>query len=140
MLHACFISIATCFTHTLGHFITISGTNLLTRCRSASSCFLLFLVSEILHRKYSRNWTPKSRKSIFCRDAPEETRPDQRGAWGPPHHPQARPEGGRAWRGCGHPGPPLVLPFRLFIHFVEKTLGARSEIHEKFRRRRHRQP
>lgn len=40
-----------------GTFYAFSGTNILTRCLSASSYFLLFLVSEILHRKYSRNWT-----------------------------------------------------------------------------------
>src|SRR4051794_8889565 len=42
-----------------------SGTNLLTRCRSASSCFLLFFVSEKLHRKYSRNWTKQKPKFLF---------------------------------------------------------------------------
>src|SRR3954462_2140062 len=39
-----------------GTSYAFSGTNLLTSCRSASSCFLLFLVSEKLHMKYSRNW------------------------------------------------------------------------------------
>ena len=43
MLHACFIPIATCFVYTSWHFYAFSGTNLLTRCHSASSCFLLFL-------------------------------------------------------------------------------------------------
>jgi hypothetical protein len=43
MLHACFTPIALCFVYTLWHFNAFSGTNLLTRCHSASSCFLLFL-------------------------------------------------------------------------------------------------
>src|SRR4051812_15710886 len=40
MLHACFVSIPTCFMCTFIHFLAFSGTNILTRCRSASSCFL----------------------------------------------------------------------------------------------------
>jgi hypothetical protein len=43
MLHACFIPIALCFVYTSWHFYAFSGTNLLTRCHSASSCFLLVL-------------------------------------------------------------------------------------------------
>jgi hypothetical protein len=43
MLHACFTPIAFCFVYTSWHFYTFSRTNLLTRCHSASSCFLLFL-------------------------------------------------------------------------------------------------
>src|SRR6266480_3454470 len=39
MLHACFTPIALSFTTTLWHFYAISDTNLLTRCRSASSLF-----------------------------------------------------------------------------------------------------
>src|SRR6266480_7084953 len=39
MLHACFTPIGLSFTTTLWHFYAISDTNLLTRCRSASSLF-----------------------------------------------------------------------------------------------------
>jgi hypothetical protein len=39
MFHADIISIATCFGYTLYHFYAFSGTNLLTRCHSASSLF-----------------------------------------------------------------------------------------------------
>ncbi len=49
-------------------FYAFSGTNLLTRCHSASSCFLLFLVSEKLHRKYSRNLTKQIAKFLISRD------------------------------------------------------------------------
>jgi hypothetical protein len=37
MLHACFTPFASCFVYTSWHFYAISGTNLLTRCHSASS-------------------------------------------------------------------------------------------------------
>jgi hypothetical protein len=43
MLHACFTKIALCFVYTSWHFYAFSGTNLLTRCHSVSSYFLLFL-------------------------------------------------------------------------------------------------
>ena len=43
MLLACFTPILICFIHTSCTFYAFSGTNLLTRCRSACSCFLLFL-------------------------------------------------------------------------------------------------
>jgi hypothetical protein len=46
MLHACFIPIALCFVYTSWHFYAFSGTNLLTRCHSVSSCFLLFFVFQ----------------------------------------------------------------------------------------------
>src|SRR3954447_3861075 len=90
MLHACFVHIPTCFMCTFIHFLAFSGTNLLTRCRSASSCFLLSLVSEKFYRKYSRNGTRKKPKFLICR------REDgvRRGAEG-------RPQGGQTCPGRG---------------------------------------
>src|SRR3954447_6512609 len=55
MLHACFVYDPTCFMCIFIQYLSFSGTNLLTRCHSASSCFLLFCISEKLYRKYSRN-------------------------------------------------------------------------------------
>src|SRR3954467_6610240 len=66
MLHAWFTPIPICFMSTLWHYYAFSGTNLLTRCRSASSYFLLFLVSEKLYRKYSRNGTGQKPKFLIC--------------------------------------------------------------------------
>jgi hypothetical protein len=51
MLYACFTPIALCFIYTLWHFYAFSGTNLLTRCHSASSCFLLFFYSKFLPKE-----------------------------------------------------------------------------------------
>jgi hypothetical protein len=48
MLHAYFTPIALCFVYTSWHFYAFSGTNLLTRCHSASFCFLLFFYSRFL--------------------------------------------------------------------------------------------
>jgi hypothetical protein len=44
MLHACFTPFASCFVYTTWHFYAISGTNLLTRCHSASSLFSAIFV------------------------------------------------------------------------------------------------
>src|SRR3954471_3175532 len=43
MLHACFVYDPICFMCLFIQYLAFSGTNLLTRCHSASSCFLLFL-------------------------------------------------------------------------------------------------
>jgi hypothetical protein len=66
MFHACFTPIALCFVYTSWHFNAFSGTNLLTRCHSASSYFLLLLYFRKLYRKYSQNWTKRIPKSLFC--------------------------------------------------------------------------
>src|SRR5215217_5267426 len=80
MFHATLLTIPTCFIHTLYRFDAFSGTNLLTRCRSASSCFLLFLVSEILVTKYFRNWTKSTPRFLFCPEASRTPESRQRGA------------------------------------------------------------
>src|SRR5215217_2054147 len=91
MFHASFMTIPTCFVHTLYRFDAFSGTNLLTRCRSASSCFLLFLVSEILVRKYSRNRTKSTHSILEFHEASRTPESHQRRATGGPHARAARP-------------------------------------------------
>src|SRR6266480_1982649 len=140
MLHACSTPIALSFTIILWSFYAISDTNLLTTCHSASPCFLLFLVSEKLHRKYSRNWTKQKPKLLFFPEpsrAPKESCNQTRG-WS--HPPLARPGSGRAKGRCGPPAGPPTPSFRLYIAFVLKVTRQRLETPEKFRRRRHRQP
>src|SRR6188472_3180922 len=91
MFHACFIPTATCFVYTSCHFYAFSGTNLLTRCHSASSCFLLFLYSRKasleIFSELDETWTEPP---IFPtrRRNPEGT---WRGATWRPHHGAARP-------------------------------------------------
>src|SRR5215213_5229073 len=92
MFHATLLMIPTCFMHIICRIYAFSGTNLLTICRSASSCFLLFLVSEILVWKYSRNWTKSTPRFLFCPEASRTPESRQRGAtWGP-HMVAARPK------------------------------------------------
>ena len=132
--------IATCFPYVYTHFPTFSGTNLLTRCLVLVPCFLLFLVSEKLFWKYSRNWTARRPKSLFSPEASRSPKESPRRA--PGSHTMSRrgPTPGRAWTRCGPPGRPPMLPFRLFIPFLGKTLSTRSEFHEKFRSRHRHQP
>src|SRR6185369_6964235 len=119
MFHACFIPIATCFASTLYHFYTFFGTNRLTRCRSASSCFLLFCIPEKLVWKYSRNWTKLHGDSYFTRTQLKDERSNR-----------GEPPGGHThlghapWRALGWCGPLGALqppPFRLLILPDAKT-------------------
>ena len=124
MFHASFMTTPTCFVHILYRFDVFSGTNLLTRCRSASSCFLLFLVSKILERKYSRNWTKSTPGILFFPEASRAPKRGQRGANGAPPHMVARPRRGRAPLWCGSPLAPLRLSFGVLEHSGEnKALG-----------------
>jgi hypothetical protein len=52
MLHACFTPIALCFVYTSWHFYAFSGTNLLTRCHSAS---FLFSAVFVFQKSYTGN-------------------------------------------------------------------------------------
>ena len=93
MFPACFISNATCFASTLCHFYTFFGTNLLTRCRSASSCFLLFLYSRKASLEIFSELDETSRGSLFYQNTPEGPKEQRRGATGAPHATRARPRG-----------------------------------------------
>jgi hypothetical protein len=52
MLHACFYTICFIFCYTSWHFYAFSGTNLLTRCHSASS---LFSAVFVFQKSYTGN-------------------------------------------------------------------------------------
>jgi hypothetical protein len=77
MLHACFYTICLVFRYTSWRFYAISGTNLLTRCHSASS---LFSVVFVFQKSYTGNILGiernKFRNSYFTRMKDE----DQTGA------------------------------------------------------------
>jgi hypothetical protein len=115
------------FVYTSWHFYAFSGTNLLTRCHSASSLFFCyFCVSEKLYRKYSWNWTKQKLKSL---NTWHEDGVQRRAGGGPEaghtiwwHAPPL----GRATRGCDRLVHPLTSPFCLYILLIEKTLGAQT--------------
>jgi hypothetical protein len=91
MFYAYFIPIALCFVYTLCHFYAFSRTNLLTRCHSISSCFLLFLYfKKILEEIFSELDKTKAEVLIYLtrRQCPKETRSQARRR---PHHRVAWP-------------------------------------------------
>jgi hypothetical protein len=95
-----------CFDDTSWHFYAFSGTNLLTRCHSASSCFLQFLCfRKVTQEIFLELDETKAEVPIFpdTRRSPKQRR---RGARGRPHHAMARatpmPHRVMVWA----PGPP----------------------------------
>jgi hypothetical protein len=68
MLNACFTPFASYFVYTSWHFYAISGTNLLTRCHSASSLFFAIFVFQ---KSYTENilgiGKTEDRNSYFSR-------------------------------------------------------------------------
>jgi hypothetical protein len=91
MLHACLDTICFVFCYTSWHFYAFSGTNLLTRCHSASSMFSVIFVFQ---KSYTENilgiGRNKSQTSYFYRSF-AKTEDETEGARGQPHHRVARP-------------------------------------------------
>src|SRR3954447_10534001 len=122
MLHACLLPITLCFTGTYWCFYGFSATNILTKCHSASFCFLLFFIPEKLQKKYSRN-RKGSYFTKFHTERVQEPEGGTRGGLVGPHHPQARPSlAGRARARCGPPEHLPAPPFRLLLPPGLKTL------------------
>jgi hypothetical protein len=123
MLHACLYTILFVFCYTSWHFYAFSGTNLLTRCHSASS---LFSVVFVFQKSYTGNilgiGRNKSQTFYFFLKHNEVRRWDEGG-------PGARLTLGwrglhlaRATRGWDHLVHPLTPPFRLYIPLDGKNL------------------
>jgi hypothetical protein len=76
---------ALCFVYTSWRFYAFSGTNLLTRCHSASSCFLLFLCfRKVIQEIFSELDETKPEPPIFP-DARRSLKESRRGARDQPH-------------------------------------------------------
>jgi hypothetical protein len=102
MLHACSYTICLVFCYTSWCFYAFSGTNLLTRCHSASS---LFSAVFVFQKSYTGNilgiGRNKSQTSYFYRSF-VKTKDEMEGGQGPASPPGARPS---PW-----PRPPVVRP------------------------------
>src|SRR3954465_15237971 len=107
MLHACFVYIPTCFMCTFIHFLALLGTNLLTRCRSASSCFLLFFCfRKVVHEIFSELHGTKTQDLIFRNEAGARRRVE-----GGPQSGQTAPRRDQPWaRAWGVSGPTRAPP------------------------------
>jgi hypothetical protein len=132
MLHACFTLIALCFVYTSWRFYAFSGTNLLTRCHSVSSYFLLFLCFRKVAREiFLELDKTKAKVPIYLsrRRSPKERR---RASRRQPHHRVARATPWPRHQVVWAPRPPLTSPFRLSIPFITKTLRAQTSFHETY--------
>jgi hypothetical protein len=122
---------ALCFVYTLWHFYAFSGTNLLTRCHSASSCFLLFLrFRKVTQEIFSELDETKPEVPIFP-DTTRSPKGRQRGASRHADH-RVAPLWLRhqvVWT-LVHP---LTLPFRLYNSSDAKTLNRSAFSQIKFR-------
>src|SRR3954463_15984418 len=84
MLHGCFVVVPTSFMCTFIHFLAFSGTNLLTRCRSASSCFMLFFcLRKVVHEIFSELHGTKNPISYFSVTKPEPKGKQKGDTWRP---------------------------------------------------------
>jgi hypothetical protein len=92
-----FYTICLVFCYTLWHFYAFSGTNLLTRCHSASFCFLLFLCfRKVTQKIFSELDETKAERPDIKRsfqNTEQETEPSQGPAspWGGAAQPLAAP-------------------------------------------------
>src|SRR6185369_5250198 len=111
MFHTCFIPIATCFASTLCHFYTFLGTNLLTSCRSVSSCFLLFLYSRKPSLEIFSELDEISRGCYFTRRHQMEQRGNRGGPPGGHTPPGRGPPSAAPWYGVGPTGVVSRRPF-----------------------------
>jgi hypothetical protein len=139
MIHACLCTICFVFCYTSRRFYAFSGTNLLTRCHSASS---LFSVVFVFQKSYTRNilgiGRNKAGTSYFSRTQDEYRKRARGGAREQPHQGVACPPPGRARGWCGPPGCPLTPPFRLFKASRSQNPRSISVFHTKVPQRRHR--
>src|SRR3954468_12079782 len=112
MFHACLVSTLLCFIFTLRYFYMFSGTNLLTRCHSASCLFSSVFGSRKGRKSIlSELDGTKAKVNILLWGTRSQKTRRRRASGGP--HPLAA---GQAWPmpgGCSRLEHPLGLPVRL---------------------------
>ena len=139
MLHACFTPLSYVLSMLRCTFYAFSGTNILTRCHSAISCFLLFLYFRKVVQEIFSEWDEtKAKVAIFSDPKTESKAETEEGAE------VATPPLGAAWpwpaprHGVGPSGAHRPRPSAYKLPPDAKTLEKSASIHEKFRRGRHR--
>jgi hypothetical protein len=132
MLHACFTPIALYFVYTSWCFYAFSRTNLLTRCHSASSCFLPFLYfRKVIQEIFSELDETKVEVPIYLtrRRSPKERRSRARRR---PHHRVARPHPWPRQDLVCAPQAPSDIALPPIYSFHWENPKARASIHEKY--------
>jgi hypothetical protein len=112
MPHACFTPIILCFVYTSWRFYAFSGTNLLTRCHSASSCFLLFLYFRKVTQEIFLELDETKAKVPILLTLRRSAKERQRRARRRPHHRVARATPWPRHQAVWAPGPSfdIALP------------------------------
>jgi hypothetical protein len=132
MLHACFTPIALCFVYTSWRFYAFFGTNLLTRCHSVSSCFLLFLCFRKVTQEIFLELDKTKLEVPIFPDTRRSPKKRWRRARRWPHHLVVRVH---PWL-CHHlvwaPWCPLTSPLRLYKASDAKTLDKSMFFQIKF--------
>jgi hypothetical protein len=132
MFHACFTPITLCFIYTLWHFYAFSGTNLLTRCHSVSSRFLLFLYfRKVIQEVFSELDEIKAEVPIYLtrRRSPKEGR---RPARRRPHQVVARSSPWPCHPMVWAPRAPSDIALSPINSLHRENAKARTSIHEKY--------
>jgi hypothetical protein len=134
MLHACLCTICFVFCYTSWYFYAYSGTNLLTRCHSASSLFsTVFVFLKATHEIFSELDKTKAKVPIFpdARQGPKQRR---RGTRGQPHHrvAQASPWRGPRHQVVGPPGSPPDAALPPIYSPRQENPKARSIFHKTY--------
>ena len=115
MFHASFMTISTCFIHTLYRFDAFSGTNLLTRCHSATFCLLCLFIAEKAQKSKCSEKSRKITEILFRQKTHGARRARPEEAQGLLPISRRGQEGGRPTLWCGPLGTPPTLPSRLYI-------------------------
>jgi hypothetical protein len=132
MLHACLYTICFVFCYTSWRFYAFFGTNLLTRCHSASSLFLLFLCfRKATQEIFSELDETKAKPSIFT-EASRRPKMRRRGARGLPHPRVAQLRPGPRHQGLSRPGPPSDTALSPISSLDRKNLRDGSLFHETY--------
>jgi hypothetical protein len=135
MLHACLYTICFVFCYTWWRFYAFSRTNLLMRCHSASSQFLLFLCFRKATQEIFSELDKIKAKILIFPEAPRSPKQRRRGAKRQPHHGMARATPwschGKVWAPGPHSDtalPPIYSPrrenLRGLINFPRNILQA----------------
>jgi hypothetical protein len=138
MLHACLYTICFVFCYTSWCFYAFSRTNLLMRCHSASSLFLLFLCfRKATQEIFSELDETKANIPIFP-EASRSPKQRRRGARRQPHHAMARATPWPRWAMVWAPGPhsDAALPPIYSPRGKPKGTDQFSSKHASSRRRR----
>jgi hypothetical protein len=101
--------------------------------------FCYFCVSEVIHRKYSQNWTKQVPEVLFCPEASRDPKRQRRGATGRPHTRLAWPAPGSRHLGVRRPGATpddAPSPIRSLGTENPRGVGNFLEIVPQLRRRR----